>query len=161
MPRFQNVGAPNPALIPAGFFVQANHRFSTHDGSRPTTLYFQDMFGNRGRYRRGHAQGEQLIYQGRCRRLFVSPTTRDDVDSITASWAQFMAELVRILGIVEAGNPNPFTGEASLHMQPDWHVFDTNGIDFHLSKGTVVTADNTTAAAWGALANYLQSWAVW
>jgi hypothetical protein len=157
------------------FFVQANYRFSTNEQGRPSTLYFQDGAGNRGRYRRGHAQGEQLIHQGgQCDRIFISPTLKAqssafargvfEQDWDNATYGAFMDRLSAINAVVQAGDPNRvYAGRASLNMHVGWHAFETDGNLVHCSAGTVMVADNTIAACFqGAGLNaYAGAWMVW
>jgi hypothetical protein len=156
-------------------FVQAHYRFSTNEAGRPSTLYFQDMYGNRGRFRRGHRQGEQLIFQGRCRRFFLSPMLKGQVEAMTTggvfednldrnTYGKYMEKLVGVLQVLEAGDhQGTYRGRASLHPQVGWHVFDTNGNDAHCSAGIVMTADPAALAVFNGagLGGYNGDWSIW
>jgi hypothetical protein len=118
MPRFRGQGLPMDAHMTAAlpFFVQANYRFSTNEPGRPSTLYFEDMVGRRGRYRRGHAQGSELIFQGHCHRIFVSPMLKGQLSDLTTggvfednlnafTYAKFMHKLIDVLQVNGGGGP--------------------------------------------------------
>jgi hypothetical protein len=55
------------------FFTWNNYRFSTSEKARLTSLYFEDVQGNQGRWRREHRDGPLLVYQGKSWRLFIDP----------------------------------------------------------------------------------------
>jgi hypothetical protein len=144
-------------------FVQANYKFSSVDPTRPlTTLYFTDLQGNHGRYRRAHGGGAVLVYQGRCGRLFVSPNFMQEVSAAaelevelrTADWdvmdnvlPHLCSRLAKIYEQVRI-DPAAFAGKASLTPKTGWHLFDwkLDRETAHGSNGVVLLADPQTAA---------------
>ena len=172
---------PNAAQAPQmlrllTWYSPARYKFSTNEPGRPSTLYFQDGVGARGRFRRGHGLGSQLIFQGRCKRIFVSPDLKrllgtlsgaglDGDDFNAVSYGKFMAKLSEIQGVLErGGGPGGlYEGRASLRVVPGWHVFDNDGESGHCSSGTVMGADATAAAvlAGAGLTVYAGAYSIW
>jgi hypothetical protein len=163
--------------IPPGtedFFVEANVKFSTNEPGRPSTFYFEDNLGNRGRYRRAHGQGEQLTYQGACRRIFISPMLKHQLGALTTggpfednlnhdTYGQFIEKLSDVLVAITSNDPDGYYfGRASERAMPGWHVYETDGDNCHCSSGTVV-ADDTVAPFFegGGFAGYAGNYVVW
>ena len=159
-----------------GLFTQANYRFSSKAPNRPSTFYFSDHANNCGRYRRQHANGPELVYQGRCNRIFVSPeleakisvlselTTRDDDDYAynEARYGKFGA----IYPMLQRGDPDGiYRGRATLTVQAGWRLFDSNGAMVHLSAGSIQANDPEPPSfcAWrdAASAAYSGAWTIW
>jgi len=160
-----------------GWFSQANYKFSTNEPGRPSTLYFQDVVGARGRYRRGHGLGSELIFQGRCKRLFVSPDLKRQLGALSGagyvdgddfdrtSYGKFMTKLTDIQDILERGSRDAvnYNGRASTRQTASWHIFDTNEESAHCSSGTVMGADPAAAGLLGGagLATYTGKYSIW
>jgi hypothetical protein len=178
MPRLSGLNGPLPAEMQRvmGLFTLANYKFSTNEPGRPSTFYFQDMIGLRGRYRRGHGQapGTQVIFQGRCKRLFVSPPFKGQLESLTtggvfednltrATYGKFLNKLDEIYEKLQHGNVALYQGRASLRPTPGWHVFDTDGENGHCSSGTIMQADQDPANFFhgGGFAAYNGAWSIW
>ena len=131
----------------------ANYSFSTQEEGRVTSLYFEDMLGNQGRWRREHPGGPLLVYQGKSRRLFVSPTELRNYRSDTeASLHQQDATPFghRANGdyqVLRAGKS--ITG-ISLTASAGWHVLELCPPLYyarHGSSGRVTLTDPTAGAA--------------
>ena len=133
-------------------FVQSNHQFSTSENGRLTSLYFEDMDGNQGRWRREHPGGECLFFQGKSRRLFM------DSDELR----NYMGDLE----VHDWRTPQKFGGRArgdynvlclgkdirNLSLCPfeGWHVLELCPPQYyarHGSSGTVLLNDNSAVAA--------------
>lgn len=129
----------------AQLYEPQNYKFSTieHGGARLSSFYFQDPFGNQGRWRREHPDGTLITYQGQGLRLFISD--RDDFDE---------DECLDIVGYLQdnplvAGIPAGMNGAQHYSRVPvnGWHVIEivpaavaaaTIG---HCSSGTVSLHD--------------------
>jgi hypothetical protein len=169
-------GNGNPPASIMSLFTRANYKFSSKAPNRPSTFYFNDLAGNRGRYRRLHPRGPELVFQGRCNRVFISPeleakmtvlaelTNRDDDDAFNeARYGKSAA----IHPVLERGDPDRiYHYRASLIPKPGWRLFDTNNELVHFSAGeirlhdpeaTIFFAQNGDAV----LSAYSGPWAIW
>lgn len=139
--------APQLALFTIG-----NYRFSTIDANRPSSLYFQDANGNQGRWRRGHAHGETLIYQGRSRRLFIAP---DEMENYSSGLEDDPRSLGNRFGSRANGDYQVLARgiavrNISLDPVAGWHVLELCPPDYyarHGSAGEVSLDDDTVHAA--------------
>jgi hypothetical protein len=158
-----------------GLFTQANYKFSSHAPPRPSTFYFSDAVGNRGRFRRQHAQGPELVFQGRCRRIFISPELEAKItvlaDLSTGDDNAFnevrYGKIAAIHPMLAKGDPDAiYRDRASLMLRDGWRLFDSNGILVHFSAGQILRPDPAAAQFFldggaAALANYNGAWAIW
>lgn len=74
------MGKPSPDIL--NLFVATNYKFSTKQPGRSSTWYFSDPQQNYGRFRREHPQGPELVYQGRCSRMFISPILQKEYGEV-------------------------------------------------------------------------------
>jgi hypothetical protein len=183
-------GTGNPPEHMMGLFVQANYQFSSSAPGRPSTFYFEDQQGNRGRFRRQHAKGPELAHQGACTRVFISPALELrlstmaelvsgrpfsdgagrfiwDVDDELFNTERYN-KFTRIHSILLRGDPDHlYGGEASLNLQAGWRLFDTNDLMCHFSAGVIILNDPAAAQFFGQqngdqlLAAYSGQWMIW
>src|SRR5262249_14769525 len=91
-------GDGNPPRRVMSLFTRANYKFSTHEPGRSSTFYFSDLTGNRGRFRRQHSRGPELVFQGRCKRIFVNPDLETRITHLSevVAAAQAIKEKVKV-----------------------------------------------------------------
>jgi len=120
-------------------FKFTNYKFSTKRDGQASSLYFQDIQGNQGRWRREHRDGELLVYQGKSLRLFINPLGMDgfDPDESLTIWKDKRDRI---------GN-HPHYSAAPCE---GWHVVELVPPNFlmgHGSGGGVLLRDQTAGAA--------------
>lgn len=152
-----------PELANNALFSRLNYQFSTTESGRLTTFYFQDASGNMGRIRRQHRDGPLAVYQGKCKRIFLSPDAMNDIDSLVDD----VKELGGAIDNLSKGNA-VFNGHASLTPQADWHVFDFfideegDVVQQHGSGGAIILSDmEATEAAINELRGTIDSFNNW
>lgn len=105
-------------------FRFTNYKFSTKSPGRLSTLYFQDVQGIKGRWRRDHPGGEQLVYQGKCLRFFLSSGATEffDPESALSTWMNIKD------GLIPAG----YSG----HWKAGYHVWEMSAPSADISHGS-------------------------
>ncbi|MFZ1830366.1 MAG: hypothetical protein WAW42_16735 [Candidatus Competibacteraceae bacterium] len=171
----QNNGNPPRHIM--SLFTRANYKFSSLVSGRSSTFYFSDPVGNRGRYRRQHQRGPELVFQGRCKRIFISPELEAKIsvlaELVTASDNDVAFNTTRyekitaIYPILQRGDPSGIYRErASLTPKAGWRLFDTNDVLVHFSAGQILLNDNDAATFFAqngdaVLSGYSGPWTIW
>lgn len=171
-------GNGNPPLHIMSLFTRMNYKFSSSVPGRSSTFYFSDPVGNRGRYRRQHQHGPELIFQGRCKRMFILPEMVDIISdraeknapskNDVALYNTFRyKEIAEIYPILQQGDPSGIYRElASLIPKDGWQLFDTNDDLVHLSAGQILLNDPAATTFFAqngdaVLKEYSGPWTIW
>lgn len=170
------IGNPPPWML--NLFNLGNYKFSSQAAGRPSTFYFSDLVGNRGRFRRAHPLGPELVFQGRCKRIFISPVlmnkiallsehTIADKDDEDAFHRERYTKIFNIIPMIQKGDPDGiYKGKASLVIKEGWRLFDTDDNLVHCSSGTIILNDPEATnffnnGGQATIQNYQGQWSIW